>query len=166
MSGPIVNTMNVTFINYWTIFCRSKNSVASKQNILNDTRLIFQKQQFPETNTIAQLLVFEPDFNEFALENALLHAFYNAKKSIKILTPYFCPPNSIIEALKSCHGKGIKIEIIAHSKNQKYVQMMNRENYKKLADIGVEVYEYDGYLHSKCIIIDDTYVLTGSCNID
>lgn len=166
VSGPIVNTMNVTFINYWTIFCRSKNSVASKQNILNDTRLIFQKQQFPETNTIAQLLVFEPDFNEFALENALLHAFYNAKKSIKILTPYFCPPNSIIEALKSCHGKGIKIEIIAHSKNQKYVQMMNRENYKKLADIGVEVYEYDGYLHSKCIIIDDTYVLTGSCNID
>ena len=99
--------------------------------------LIFKHHDFEPTNTLAQLLVFEPDFNEYALENALLHSFYNAKKSIKILTPYFCPPNSIVEALKSCHAHGIKIEIIAHNKNQKYVQMMNRENYKKLADIGV-----------------------------
>ncbi|XQP55184.1 MAG: phospholipase D-like domain-containing protein [Mycoplasmoidaceae bacterium] len=166
VSGPIVNSMNITFINYWTIFCRSRKHDASRQNILNDTKLIFRKNEFPGTNTIAQLLVFEPDFNEFALENALLHAFYNAKKSIKILTPYFCPPNSIIEALKACHNKDVKVEIIAHNKNQKYVQMMNRENYKKLADIGAQVYEYDGYLHSKCIIIDDEYVLTGSCNVD
>lgn len=166
VTGPIVNTMNVTFINYWSVFCKTTNDASSKQNLLNDTPLIFKKPHFESTNTIAQLLVFEPDFNEFALANALLHAFYNAKKSIKILTPYFCPPNSIIEALKTCHRQGIKIEIIAHNKNQKYVQMMNRENYKKLADIGVDVYEYDGYLHSKCIIIDDKYVLTGSCNVD
>ncbi|XQP55485.1 MAG: phospholipase D-like domain-containing protein [Mycoplasmoidaceae bacterium] len=166
VTGPIVNTMNVTFVNYWTVFCQTRNTSASRQNLLNDVNIIFKKQTFKPSNTIAQLLVFEPDFNEFALENALLHAFYNAKKSIKILTPYFCPPNSIIDALKSCHTQGIKIEIIAHNKNQKYVQMMNRENYKKLADEGVSVYEYDGYLHSKCIIIDDEYVLTGSCNID
>ncbi|MCQ2956851.1 MAG: phospholipase D-like domain-containing protein [Mycoplasmoidaceae bacterium] len=128
--------------------------------------MIFKQQKFEQTNVISQLLVFEPDFNEFALENSLLHAIFNARKSIKILTPYFCPPNSVIEALKSAHEKGIKIEIIAHNQNQKYVQMMNRENYKKLADININVYEYDGYLHSKCLIIDDEYVMTGSCNID
>lgn len=166
ITGPIVNTMNVTFINYWTVFCQTTNNIASKQNILNDVPLIFKKHDFEQTETISQLLIFEPDFNEFALANTLLHFFYNAKKSIKILTPYFCPPNSIIESLKSCHNHSVKVEIIAHNKNQKYVQMMNRENYKKLADIGASVYEYDGYLHSKCIIIDDKYVLTGSCNID
>lgn len=166
ISGPIVNSMNVTFINYWSVFCKTTTPRNSKQNLWNDIPLVFKKQQFKETNTLAQLLVFEPDFNEFALENALLHIFFNAKKSIKILTPYFCPPNSIVEALKACHTHGIKIEIIAHNKNQKYVQMMNRENYKKLVDVGASVYEYDGYLHSKCIIIDDKYVLTGSCNVD
>lgn len=166
ISGPIVNTMNVTFINYWTVFCKTSNTKASRQNILNDCKMIFDQQQWQPTNTIAQLLVFEPDFNEFALENTLLHFFYNAKKSIKILTPYFCPPNSIIEALKTVSAHGIKIEVIAHNQNQKYVQMMNRENYKKLTDVNIPVYEYDGYLHSKCIIIDDEFVLTGSCNVD
>lgn len=166
ITGPIVNSMNITFVNYWLAFCKTTNDKISKQNILNDAQLIFRKHEFKPSPTLCQLLVFEPDFNEFALENALLHAFYNAKKSIKILTPYFCPPNSLIEALRSCHFNGIKVEIIAHNKNQKYVQMMNRENYKKLADAGMNVYEYDGYLHSKCVIIDDEYVMTGSCNVD
>ncbi|MCQ2748366.1 MAG: phospholipase D-like domain-containing protein [Mycoplasmoidaceae bacterium] len=133
---------------------------------MNDSSLIFAHKKFDPSNTIAQLLVFEPGFNDYTLENVILNAFYNAKKSIKILTPYFCPPDSIIEALKSSYTRGIDIQIIAHRKNQRYVQMMNRENYKKLADIGVDVYEYDGYLHSKCIIIDDRYVQTGSCNVD
>lgn len=166
ISGPIVNTMNVTFINYWNVFCSTKNKKQSTKNILNDSSLIFAHKKFDPSNTIAQLLVFEPGFNDYTLENVILNAFYNAKKSIKILTPYFCPPDSIIEALKSSYTRGIDIQIIAHRKNQRYVQMMNRENYKKLADIGVDVYEYDGYLHSKCIIIDDRYVQTGSCNVD
>ena len=166
ITGPIVNSMNINFINYWAVFCKTKDNESSRQNLFNDAQLIFTKHDFKKTNTIAQLLVFEPDFNEFALENALLHSFFNAKKSIKILTPYFCPPNSIVEALRACHARGVNVEIIAHNKNQKYVQMMNRENYKKLADVGINVYEYDGYLHSKCIIIDDQYVLTGSCNVD
>lgn len=166
VTGPVVNSMNITFINYWTRFSEKTVSKFSNANLVNDTNLILEKQKFEPSNTLAQLLIFEPDWNEFELENTLNHAFYNAKKSIKILTPYFACPYKVIEALKYCHSKGIKIEIIAHNKNQNFVQMVNRENYKKLADIGVSVYEYDGYLHSKGMIIDDEYVLTGSCNID
>ncbi len=166
VKGPIVNTMNVTFVNYWTVFCKTKDTKSSRQNLLNDSEIIFQQQKFDESNVYSQLLVFEPDFNEFALENALLHIIFNAKKSIKIITPYFMPPNSVLEALKTAHKNGIKIELIGHSKNQPYVQMLNRENNKKLIDINIPVYEYDGYLHAKCLIIDDEYVLTGSCNVD
>lgn len=166
ITGPIVNSMNTTFFNYWLRFCKTKNLWASRQNLRNDTDFILKKQQFAPSDTIAQLSIYEPDFNEFELENSLLHAFYNAKKSIKILTPYFVPPHKVVEALLSCVKRGIKVELIAHNKNQKYVQLMNRENYKKLVDANADVYEYDGYLHAKAIIIDDKYVLTGSCNID
>lgn len=166
ISGPIVNSMNTTFINYWLRFTENTTSKWSKQNLRNDINLILEKNKFDESDTIAQLLVFEPDFNEFALENVFIHSFYNAKKSIKIITPYFAPPKKIIDALIFCHKQGIKVELIAHNKNQKYVQMLNRENYEKLAKEGIEVREYDGYLHAKGIIIDDEYVLTGSCNID
>lgn len=166
ISGPIVNSMNITFINYWLTFTEKSVDEASKQNIRNDAKLLLSKQSFDSSNVLSQLLVFEPDFNAFTLENTLLDSFYNAKKSIKIISPYFCPPNKIIEALKSCHEQGIKIEIITHSKNQKYVQMVNRDNLKKVIEFGIKAYEYDGYLHSKLIIIDDDYVLTGSCNVD
>lgn len=167
VTGPIVNSMNTTFINYWLTFCNTRGfDKASKQNIRNDAKLLLGKRNFESNNTLAQLLVFDPNFNEFTLENALLNSFYNAKKSIKIITPYFCPPNKLIEAMIKCHSRGVKIEIISHCKNQKYVQMLNRENIRKLVEQGVSAYEYDGYLHGKLIIIDDEYVLTGSCNID
>lgn len=166
VAGPIVNSMNITFINYWLTFSERSVPESSKQNIRNDSKLLLAKRDFKPSNTLMQLMIFDPDFNAFMLENALLNAFYNAKKSIKIITPYFCPPNKIIEALIWCHNHNIKIEIITHCKNQKYVQMVNRENLKKIVDLGIETSEYDGYLHSKLIIIDDEYVLTGSCNID
>ncbi len=166
ITGPIVNSMNTTFINYWLTFTGNTISESSRQNIRNDAKLLLKKQEFKSTNSLAQLLIFDPDFNDFTLDNALINCFFNAKKSIKIISPYFCPTPKIIEALSWCHSHNIDIKIITHSKNQKYVQMMNRDNLKKVVDLGITAYEYDGYLHSKLIIIDDEYVLTGSCNID
>lgn len=166
IAGPIVNSMNTTFINYWLTFSENSVSEASKQNIRNDAMLLLKKQEFKPTQNLSQLLVFDPNFNEFTLDNALINCFFNAKKSIKIISPYFCPTPKIIDALSWCHTHNIKIEIITHSKNQKYVQKINRDNLKKVVDLGIDAYEYDGYLHSKLIIIDDEYVLTGSCNID
>ena len=164
--GPIVTTMNITFINYWKNFTKKKQNKYSCQNIYNDVSLILTKKDFTHTNSLSQLLVFDPNYNEFTLERVFCNLIYNAKKSIKILTPYFCMPSSFINALKFCKNNKIDIQLIAHNKNQRYVQMINRENYSQLLNWEIKVYEYDGYLHSKCIIIDDKYALVGSCNFD
>lgn len=164
--GPIVTTMNITFINYWINFTKKPKNKYSNQNMYNDTSLILAKKKFNHNNSLSQLLVFDPNYNEFILEKVFCNLVYNAKKSIKILTPYFCMPPSFINALRFCHNKKIDIQLIAHNKNQRYVQMINRENYSQLINWGIKVYEYDGYLHSKCVIIDDEYALVGSCNFD
>jgi len=166
ITGPIVNSMNTTFVNYWLSFTEWSTSETSKQNLRNDIDIIFKKNEFKPSNVAAQLLIFEPDFNEFAMENTLLNAIYNSNKSIRIITPYFCPPNKIVEALLKKSLEGLDVEVIVHNKNQKYVQIINNENLSKLLEGGVKVYQYDGYLHSKLNIFDDKYVLTGSCNID
>ncbi len=166
IQGPILTTINITFINYWINFTKKNNNKYSCQNILNDLSLILPKKDLKYTNSLTQLLVFDPNYNEFILEKVFCNLIYNAKKSIKILTPYFCMPSSFINALKYCKNKNIDIQLIAHNKNQRYVQMINRDNYSKLINWGIKVYEYDGYLHSKCIIIDDEYALVGSCNFD
>jgi len=166
ITGPIVNSMNTTFVNYWLSFTEWTTSPSSKQNLRNDISVIFTKHKFEPTDEVAQLLIYEPDFNEFAMENTFLNSIYNAKRSIKIITPYFCPSNKIIEALMRKHKEGLDIQIIVHNRNQKYVQMLNNDNLEKLAKFGVKIFQYDGYLHSKLNIFDDNYVLTGSCNID
>ena len=37
---------------------------------------------------------------------------------------------------------------------------------KDLVDLGVKVYRYNGFLHSKVLMIDDTAITVGSCNAD
>ncbi|MBR2651535.1 hypothetical protein IKE96_01980 [bacterium] len=43
---------------------------------------------------------------------------------------------------------------------------MNRLNYQQLLDYRINIYEYLGFIHSKLIIIDDEYIITGTFNLD
>jgi cardiolipin synthase len=43
---------------------------------------------------------------------------------------------------------------------------MNRGQYTELLNVWCKVYEYDGFIHSKYLIVDDKYVLTTSANFD
>jgi phosphatidylserine/phosphatidylglycerophosphate/cardiolipin synthase-like enzyme len=43
---------------------------------------------------------------------------------------------------------------------------MNRFSYTKLLQAHARVHEFDGFIHAKIIIVDDTYVLISSANLD
>jgi cardiolipin synthase len=43
---------------------------------------------------------------------------------------------------------------------------MNRGEYKSMLDAKCSIYEYNGFVHAKYYIIDNKYVLIGSCNLD
>lgn len=113
-----------------------------------------------------QLLCFNPQIDELGLNEFLLNTFINAKKAIKIVTPYFCPSKEINNCLIFLFKKGIKIEIVVPSKNAHFIKIMNQHCYKNLVDLGIKIYEYDGFIHSKLILIDQEYALIGSCNLD
>ena len=44
--------------------------------------------------------------------------------------------------------------------------MMNEYCYKQIVDDNITLYEYEGFIHSKIILIDDKYTLLGSFNLD
>jgi cardiolipin synthase len=50
--------------------------------------------------------------------------------------------------------------------NKNFILTMNRGQYSELLKVWCKVYEYDGFIHSKCLIVDDKYVLTTSANFD
>lgn len=48
-----------------------------------------------------------------------------------------------------------------------YVGLVNRHNYRMLAEAGVKIYEYTpGFLHAKLMLVDDRCGTIGSVNLD
>ena len=62
---------------------------------------------------------------------------------------------------------GGEIKVMIPSKpDKKFVYGATLSYVKDLLPTGIEFYRYDGFLHSKSIIIDDKVVSIGSCNFD
>lgn len=129
--------------------------------------MLISKNTFKKSDVQMQLLSFSPNSNKFAFQKILVNAFLNAKKSIKIITPYFCPSETIVNALLIAKQKNVEIEIIVPSKNANFIKIMNRYTYRSLVQQhNTKIYEHDGFIHSKLYIIDDEYAFIGSCNLD
>ena len=97
-----------------------------------------------------------------------MHAIFNAKSSIFIQTPYFIPPEGLLEALISASARGVDVRIMVPRKSDSIlIQLASRSYFKKLMMMGVKVYYYEaGFMHSKLTVIDDSLTLIGSTNFD
>jgi cardiolipin synthase len=78
------------------------------------------------------------------------------------------PTDLLLSALTIASWNGVTVEIIVPGRrdNKDFIIHMNRTNYQRLLDTKCKVYEYNGFIHSKYIVVDDQFVLTGSSNLD
>lgn len=109
-----------------------------------------------------------PDMNS-SMEHFLWYSIGSARESIRIENPYLVLSEPLLEMMKKKAEEGVKIEIILPGKHtdQKVVQWTSKSYYKQLIESGVSIYEYGpSRLHSKFIIIDDSWSIIGSANLD
>ena len=85
-----------------------------------------------------------------------------------VQTPYFIPDQSIFEALKTAALSGIDVRLMIPNKpDHPFVYWVTYNNAASLMECGVKVYIYTkGFLHSKCITVDDEVCSVGSANFD
>lgn len=95
------------------------------------------------------------------ITNNIIPLINNAKEYIYI-PAFLITHNSMIESLISAQKRGIDIKIIVDAT----YSSSNRKKIKKLRDSGIKlkVENYAGKMHSKTLIIDDRYIVTGSMN--
>ena len=123
------------------------------------------------------------------LSKDILPYMLAAKKSIKIINPYFIPSKKMMSYIKLLRAKGVEITILTNSlaTNDAIAVYASYSKFQReLLKLGVRLYELNPYsfsyiykhqhyrkgsiprssLHAKSIIIDDDIFIIGSANLD
>ncbi|MCP4888848.1 MAG: cardiolipin synthase [Planctomycetaceae bacterium] len=91
-----------------------------------------------------------------------------ARKRIWISTPYLVPDEPSQVALHMAKARGVDVRLLIPSEADHWGVYLAGFYYEEiLAEAGIPVYRYsDGFMHQKCVLIDDDLVLIGSTNLD
>jgi cardiolipin synthase len=157
VTGPVVTELQEAFANDWAF---------TTEEILTEALW------FPEIketgDVIARVVTDGPDAD---FENArwtLLAALAEAQTSVKILTPYFLPDNTLVTALNLAALRGVRVDIILPAKNNlPPVHWASRAMWWQVLERGCHLWlTPPPFDHSKLMIVDGHWVLLGSANWD
>lgn len=127
----------------------------------------FRSISLDEDETYMQLVCDGPDQKTDHMRAAYIKLIMTAKKRIWIQSPYFIPDSEFLHVLKIAAHSGIDVKImIPVIPDNHFVHRTTTSYVKELLEAGIEVYFYEGFLHSKIIIIDGEMATVGSVNMD
>lgn len=97
-----------------------------------------------------------------------LKAITSAKKSIFIQTPYFLPPDTLMNALEAAALAKLDVRIMMPRKTDSLLLQLASYSYiTRCLKSGIKVYLYNpGMLHAKAMTVDDDFTTAGSTNFD
>jgi cardiolipin synthase A/B len=113
------------------------------------------------------IMEHSPIKNIYSLKDQYQEKISAARKSIRMVTPYFTPPRWLRALLDSAIQRGVSIEIIIPKKTD--LPIINRINHRYMHDLslrGVQFFLTKKMNHSKALLIDNEIGLIGSQNID
>jgi cardiolipin synthase len=91
-----------------------------------------------------------------------------AKERLWISTPYLVPDESSMVALHMAKSRGVDVRVLIPTHADQWGVYMAGFHYEQeLAEADIPVFRYNaGFMHQKCLLVDDTLVLVGSTNLD
>lgn len=158
LEGDAVWSLTVTFLQMWEM-----ESHVSEDYL-----------KFKSTDTVLGDGFYQP-FSDGPLNTVykpaevMYHQMVSkAREYVYITTPYLVVDSSMLYSLKRAAMSGVDVRIVTPKIwDRWYIHMITRSNYETLLEAGVRIYEYSpGYIHSKIIITDDEFAITGSINMD
>ncbi|MCK9629215.1 MAG: cardiolipin synthase [Bacteroidales bacterium] len=116
----------------------------------------------------SQIITSGPDSDWASIMQCYFQAITNAKKKIYIITPYFTPNESLLDALKISALGGLEVSIMIPERSDTVLGHWSTMSYaSELLEAGVKVYLFSkGFNHSKVISIDGEFCIIGSANFD
>lgn len=160
VQGSAVIDLQKCFLQDWRFSYKKTNF---NDNYLNR---FFEKPEI-EGKSGMQIVCSGPDLAIQQIKTGLIKMIMTAKKSIILETPYFVPDESFMEALRIARNSGVDVKIILPKTPDKRLVYYCTLSYAHDASkFGAKVYLREGFIHSKCLLIDGKTVSLGSCNAD
>lgn len=111
----------------------------------------------------------DPTTRNSPLRSFFLGLICAARQRIWIASPYLFPDHNTRAAIVRARQRGVEVRILTMGKicDKPMVHYTAQELYGKLLTTDVNIYEYQpSMMHSKVILVDDTWVSIGSANFD
>ena len=155
IEGPAVNLLQVQFFLSWYF--------AGGKDEFGEQNLYFKMHAEKKGDAIIAIAASGPSSEAPYIMETILLAISQAKKTIRICTPYFIPTDELTSALVIAAANGIKVELILPARSDSFiVQHASFSFIKPLLQRGVNVYLYEkGFIHSKTISIDSSPCFCG-----
>lgn len=177
VTGKAVNGLQAAFMTDWYVATRKilpRSMFFSEKYHEHGEGGLLHNQSIAYLNALKYQGVFMQTFTSGptgrfrTLLQALCRSIYEARKVIKIQTPYFLPNESLNKAIIGAALSGVKIELLVPWVSDTFaVKYASQSYYEELMAAGVKIYRYDGgFLHSKLITIDGEISFIGSANLD
>tara|TARA_R110000737_G_scaffold351080_1_gene392124 strand:- start:756 stop:2222 length:1467 start_codon:yes stop_codon:yes gene_type:complete len=164
VTGPVIDQISQVFIEDW--FFATGELIEFPRYSLKTTPST--TEQASAASVIARVIQDGPDEHHNRIRWTLINALVSAQTSVKIMTPYFIPDQTLMTSLHAAALRGVSIEIIVpqHS-NILFVDWVMAANYSRIIEHGIRIYTNKRpFDHSKIVIIDNIWSFIGSTNWD
>lgn len=109
----------------------------------------------------------EPSQKRSRARRYYLRALRDAKKKIILFSPYFFPDKGFLRAMKMARKRGVRIDMIMPFRTDlKLVTYAAQSWYQELSDLGIHIHLLHQMMHGKGLIVDDSWAMAGSSNIN
>ncbi len=158
--GPIVQQLQYAFLQDW--FFMSQTNVET----------LLQEKLFPAITSDgripARILQGGPASPGHAIEDMFFLLAEQACSQLLIVTPYFVPTASLLNALRAAALRGVRVSLILPRKNNHLAAgWAARALFEEMLAAGIRIFLRDPpFLHAKAMIVDARIVTIGSANWD
>jgi cardiolipin synthase A/B len=122
----------------------------------------------PVGNSTARAITSGPDQDLEKIEFLVLAAINAARRSVRIMTPYFLPDDRVITALALAAMRGVEVDIVVPERsNHPAVDCAMRAHVDPLLQAGCRMWFHaPPFNHSKLLAVDESWCFVGSANFD
>ncbi len=91
-----------------------------------------------------------------------------ARERLWISSPYLVPDSTCINALSMARARGVDVRLLVPARPDQWLVYLAGFYYEAVFEsAGIPVYRYpDGFMHQKCVLVDQQMLLIGSTNLD